>query len=223
MKRAIGISAAALLTLAACQKKPETAATGTAAPATATAPAVSAGPLTPPPRKPGLWTQTVSMAQMQQTTKLCLDAATDKQMAWWGSQAAKSTCPEQTITQHLGGGWDFHSVCKSAAGGTTTSSGTATGDFGSHYKVEATSTTTGGPMPQANGEHKMSIEATWQGPCPADMKPGDMEMPGGMKINMNDMMSGKGPEGPGHAPNAAEIAQMRAQAKAMAAAMKDKP
>jgi hypothetical protein len=158
---------------------------------------------------------------MQQTTKLCLDEATDKQMAWWGSQAAKTTCPEQTITQHVGGGWGFHSVCKSAAGGTTTSSGTATGDFGSHYKVEATSTTTGGPMPEANGEHKVAIEATWQGPCPAGMKPGDMELPGGMKINMNDMMSGKGPGGPGHAPNAAEIAQMRAQAKATTAAMKD--
>ena len=223
MKRAIGVAAVALLALAACQKKTETAATGTATTATATAaaPATPAGPMTPPPRKPGLWTQTVSMAQMQQTTKLCLDEATDKQMAWWGSQAAKSTCPEQTITQHMGGGWDFHSVCKSAAGGTTTSSGTATGDFGSHYKVEATSTTTGGPMPEANGEHKVAIEATWQGPCPAGMKPGDMELPGGMKINMNDMMSGKGPGGAGHAPNAAEIAQMRAQAKAMAAAMKD--
>jgi hypothetical protein len=221
MKRAIGIAAVALLALAGCQKKPETAATGTAT--TATAPAAPAGPLTPPPRKPGLWTQTVSTADMQQTTKLCLDEATDKQMAWWGSQAAKTTCPDQTITQHMGGGWDFHSVCKSAAGGTTTSSGTATGDFGSHYKVEATSTTTGGPMPEANGEHKIAIEATWQGPCPAGMRPGDMEMPGGMRINMNDMMSGKGPGAmaPGHAPNAAEIAQMRAQAKAMAAAMKD--
>ncbi|HEV7385596.1 MAG TPA: hypothetical protein VGN89_12010, partial [Phenylobacterium sp.] len=97
MKRAIGIAAVALLALAGCQKKTETAATGTAASATATAPAAPAGPLTPPPRKPGLWTQTVSMAQMQQTTKLCLDEATDKQMAWWGSQAAKTTCPEQTI------------------------------------------------------------------------------------------------------------------------------
>ena len=65
----------------------------------------------------------------------------------------------------------------------------------SHYKVDVTSTTAGGPMPQANGVHKISIEATWQGPYPADMKPGDMEMPGGMKINMNDAMSGKGPTG----------------------------
>jgi hypothetical protein len=224
MKRAIGISAMALLALAACQKKAETAtATGTAAPAVATAPEASAGPMTPPPRKPGLWAQTVSMAQMTQTTKLCLDTASDKQMAWWGSQAAKSTCEEQSITPHAGGGWDFRSVCRSPAGGTTTSAGTATGDFSSHYRVDVTSTTTGGPMPQANGEHKIAIEASWQGPCPADMKPGDMEMPGGMRVSVSDIMSGKGAGGmtPGHAPTAAQIAQMRAQAKAMAASMKD--
>jgi hypothetical protein len=214
MKRAMWVCGAAVLALAACQKKTETAATGESATAAATAPAGPAGPLTPPPRKAGLWEQKVSMAEMQQSTKMCLDEATDKQMAWWGSQAAKSTCSEQKISGHLGGGWDFHSVCKSPAGGTTTSDGTASGDFNSHYKVDVTSTTTGGPMPQANGVHKISIEATWQGPCPADMKPGDMEMPGGMKINMNDAMSGKGPMG-GHAPSAAQIAKMRAQAKAM--------
>jgi hypothetical protein len=215
MKRAIGIAAVALLALTACQKKAETAATGKPATAAATPPAGLAGPITSPQRKPGLWTQTVSTAQAQQTTKLCLDEASDRQMAWWGAQDSRTTCLEQTITQHMGGGWDFHSVCKSAGGGTTTSSGTATGDFGSHYKVEATSTTSGRPMPQANGERRITIEAAWQGPCPAGMKPGDMELPGGMRINMTGAMSGKGPGGAGHAPNAAEIAQMRSQAKAM--------
>ena len=214
MKRAMLVCGAAVLALTACQKKTETAATGETPAASATAPAESAGPMTPPPSKAGLWEQTVSMAEMRQSTKLCLDEATDKQMAWWGSQAAKSTCSEQKISGH-GGGWDFHSVCAIPGGGTTTSDGTATGDFNSHYKVDVTSTTTGGPMPQANGVHKVSIEATWQGPCPADMKPGDMSLPGGMKINMNDAMSGKGPMG-GHAPSPAEIAKLRAQAMEMA-------
>lgn len=220
MKTAIGIAAVALLALAACQKKTESAATGKAAPATASAPA---SPMTPPPRKAGLWEQTVSTAGMTQLTKLCLDEATDKQMAWWGSQAAKSNCEQQVITPRPGGGWDFRSVCKSPDGAVITSSGAATGDFNSRYKVDVASTTTGGSMPQANGEHKIAIEATWKGPCPAGMKPGDMELPGGMKINTGDMKAGKGPAGmtPGHAPSAAQIAQMRAHAKAMAAAMKD--
>ena len=172
-------------------------------------------PMTPPPRKPGLWTQTVTTAEMKQSTKICLDASTEQKMKLWGAQAGKSDCSQQSMTPHLGGGWDFHSVCNMGQSGTVTSDGTARGDFNSHYTVEVTSTTTGGPMPQANGVHKISIEATWQGPCPADMKPGDMEMPGGMKINMNDAMSGKGPMG-GHAPSAADIAKLRAQAIEMA-------
>ncbi|MDB5435927.1 MAG: hypothetical protein JWR47_2184 [Phenylobacterium sp.] len=195
MKHAIAISAVALLALMACQKKTTTetaAATGTAAPAVATAPEVSTGPSTPPPRKPGLWAQTISTAGMQQTTKLCLDAATEKKLAWSGAQTGKQTCAQQTITPSAGGGWAFHSVCASPSGGTVTSDGMASGDFGSHYKVEATSTTTGGPMPQANGVHKMSLDAAWQGPCPADMKPGDMQLPGGVKMNLAEMGTGKG-------------------------------
>jgi hypothetical protein len=31
------------------------------------------------------------------------------------------------------------------------------------------------------------IEAAWQGACPSDFKPGDMEIPGGVRINLLDM------------------------------------
>jgi hypothetical protein len=102
--------------------------------------------------------------------------------------------------------------------GTVTSDGSATGDFSSHYKVEATAVTSGAPTPQANGAHKMSIEATWQGPCPADMKPGDMEMPGGTKINMQNPTGAPGMGAGGHM-TSADIARMRAQAMAMAKSM----
>lgn len=222
MKRVIGISAVALLALAACAKKTETAATGTTAPATASAPAA---PMTAPTRKAGLWTQTINAAGMNQTIKMCLDAASDEKMKWWGSsQAGKSSnCTEEHVTPHVGGGWDFHSVCKMGESGVVTSDGSATGDFGSHYRVDVNSVTSGSPMPQANGAHKISIEATWNGPCPADMKGGDMEMPGGMRININGAMSG----GPGAAMGAgghmtsADIAKMRAQAMSMAKAARE--
>jgi hypothetical protein len=51
-------------------------------------------------------------------------------------------------------------------------------------------------MPQANGTHEMELTATWQGPCPAGMKAGDMTMtlPGSgktMTMNIADMMSKK--------------------------------
>jgi len=228
MKRVIGVSAVALLALAACSKKPDAAATGTAQPANATAAATPAGPMNPPSRKAGLWEQKISTANMHQTMKMCLDGAVDQKMKWWGSQAqsGRSKCEQQSVTPHLGGGWDFHAVCAMGESGTVTSDGSATGDFASHYKVEVTSVTAGSPMAQANGTRKTSIEATWTGPCPADMKPGDMELPGGMRINA---LGGPGASpvagmthkfDASHPPSSADIAQMRAQAMAMAKAAK---
>src|SRR3954466_15249188 len=118
MKRVIGISAMALVALGACAKKTETASTGTAAPAAASAPAA---PMAPPSRKPGLWAQTISTTGMTQTIKMCLDAAVDQKMKWWGSsQMGKGggDCSEQRVTPRAGGGWDFHSVCKMGESGT---------------------------------------------------------------------------------------------------------
>jgi hypothetical protein len=190
--------------------------------------------MTPPSRKAGLWEQTIATDKMKQTMQMCLDETTDQKMKWWGSQGprgqAKSDCTEQKITPRVGGGWDFHAVCAMGESGTVTSDGSATGDFSSHYTVDVTSTTAGSPMPQANGVRKVSIEAVWKGPCPADMKAGDMELPGGMKINAAGAMAGGGAAAggvdvaklkaeamSGHM-NAADIAKMREQAKAMAAA-----
>ena len=133
-------------------------------------------------------------------------------MKWWGQQAqAKgSNCEHTEVKPRLGGGWEFSSSCDMGSGHIT-SHGVASGDFNSHYTVEIDSTTTGSPMPQANGAHKMKIDAVWQGPCPAGMRPGDMTLPGGMKINMIDMADGKGPMGPGKM----DAAKMRAMAEAI--------
>jgi hypothetical protein len=214
--------AIAALGLSACGKKTGTAATGETTTATATASAPTpAAPMTPPTRKPGYWEQKIATAGMTQTIKMCIDQAVEQKMKWWGSQApGKADCAEQTITPHLGGGWDFHSVCKMGESGTITSNGSATGDFSSHYKVEMHSQTSGSPMAQANGPHTTTIEATWTGPCPAGVKGGDMEMPGGMKINMLDAMNGTAGlgHGPGGRPTPAEMAKLRAQAMEMAKA-----
>jgi hypothetical protein len=200
MKRAVLVSGMALLALGACGKKTDTAASA------------PAGPIGLPSRKAGLWEQTLNSDRgegkgIHQTVSMCLDAAFDQKMKVWGSQAGKSNCSEEHISRHLGGGYEFHSVCAMGESGTITSDGEATGDFGSHYTVNVTSTTAGSPMAQANGVHKMSIEASWKGPCPADMKPGDMRMAGGMTINM----AGGTPKIAG-GPGGADIAKLRAEA-----------
>jgi hypothetical protein len=179
--RGFVVMCAAALALAGCQKKQETAAaTGDAAPAAAKAPA---GPLTPPKRKPGLWAHTITSQGATQAMKVCLDADTDAKMSLWGQAVSKDMCSKNTFAA-APGGYAFASECDMAGMGHVSSKGTVTGDFNTAYTVKASSTTTGSSMPQANTTSEMTLTARWEGACPADMKGGDMTLPGGMKINI---------------------------------------
>jgi len=211
MKHAIMVSVVALLALAACAKKDESAASATGSPASATAPAATmARETTPPSRKAGLWEQTVQSDKMTQTTSMCLDDAFSKKMTVWGQDSGKQACEKSVVAPRLGGGWTFSSVCDMGPSGKISSEGVAIGDFASHIVVDITSSTTGSSMPQANGEHKMRMEATWKGPCPAGMRAGDVTLPGGMTINMADAMDSAGkPSATPARPTAEQIAAMR--------------
>lgn len=221
MKRAIWISAVAVLALAGCSKKMPTkeaqvmevdkAAPSPPAAVPAATPATSAAM---PERKAGLWEQTMSSNRINQTTRICIDKAVETKMNWTGQQAGKAGCEKTAITPRVGGGWEFSSTCDLGAGGRIVSHGVANGDFGGHYSVDIDSTTTGSSMPQANGVHRMKLEASWKGPCPAGMKPGDMELPDGIKLNMTEAMAGAGGGG---RPSPADLAKLRAQAMAKAA------
>ncbi len=149
----------------------------------------------------------MSTAGMTQVSRICISDAVNRKMAIWGQQAGDDVCTGKSLTP-TAGGWKFSSTCNMGSGGTVVSSGEARGDFGTHYTVDMKSTTTGAGAPQMNGEHLMTLEATWKGPCPADFKPGDMELPGGMKINMLTMAPGGGASGGGK-PSAEQIAAMR--------------
>ena len=88
---------------------------------------------------------------------------------------------------------DKHRVCDSVcgvAGVNVTSHSEITGDFNSAYTVKSTSHSEGG----TSGAHDatMIIEAKWLGACKSDQKPGDIIMPGGMKMNIKDMEKLKG-------------------------------
>lgn len=188
-----GKTATILLTLAmaACSRGGEEKSAQSAAPAKPAAVAQApAAPAAPPARKAGLWRQTVQTAGMTQTSRVCIDAAVEKQMSVWGQQVSGQVCSENTVTP-AADGWSFTSRCDMGSGGNIVTTGVAKGDFDAAYRVTAKSTTTGAAAPQMNGEHDMTIEAVWEGPCPAGFAPGDMELPGGMKINMMKM-AGKG-------------------------------
>lgn len=190
----LSVTVLGLLALAACQKKTETAiVTSETKDGTATAPPASM--TSPPHRKAGLWTQTISTGGVNQTMKMCLDADTETKMTFWGQATGKNTCSKNSLTPTVGG-WSFESTCEMAEAGTITSKGTVTGDFNSDYTVKISSTTTGAAMAQANGTHEMNMTAKWEGPCPAGMKGGDVQIsiPGQdkpMTINVEQMSAMK--------------------------------
>ena len=181
----LGVS---LLAIAACSKKDEAAKTGEAAPAVAAAP----GPFAMPSRKAGLWSQTISTGGMDQTMKICFDADTDKKMSVAGQAMGDDTQCSKSAVVPIPGGFKVDSVCDMGASGKIASTATVSGDFNSAYTVKVASTTTGATMAQANGSHAVDITAKWEGPCPAGMKGGDLQiagMPAGMNMNLEAMQA----------------------------------
>jgi hypothetical protein len=184
----MGVSLLAAAGLAACQKKAEPAKTGEAASVTATAPAA---PVMLPHRKAGLWTQTIGTSGMNQSMKICFDEDTDAKMAVWGQAMGDNKCSKNAVLP-IPGGWKIDSVCEMGEAGTIAATSTVTGDFNSSYSVKVSSTTTGAAMAQANGTHNVEITAKYEGPCPAGMKGGDIQvagMPAGMTMNLEKMQA----------------------------------
>jgi len=119
------------------------------------------------------------------TMQHCTDETTDKDMSNMASPMAKQACSKQDV-QKTATGYVSDSVC-SFGGMNTTAHAEITGDFNSAYTVKTTSRIQGGPAGAAAKDTMMTIEAKWLGACKPDQKPGDIIMPGGMKMNVKDM------------------------------------
>jgi hypothetical protein len=189
---AFGTRAAAA---AACGQKSETQTSGTGAAAgpkaaTAVSDTVAPAAATPAPtgwpkRKPGLWTQTMTL-QAQGFTRsfrFCVDATSDQKMGL-DSQGDDKRCQRRSMTRGGDGSWTVVSACDMGPAGKIDSTIHVAGDFDTRYVMEVASTTTGAAQPAMNGEHKMSMTAEWSGACPAGWSGGDVEMPGGRRINL---------------------------------------
>jgi hypothetical protein len=139
-----------------------------------------------PTRKPGLWEMKMvksGSTMPEMTMQHCTDETTDKDMSTTASPMTKQACSKQDV-QKTATGYVGDSVC--GMGGTTvTSHAEITGDFNSAYTVKTTSHSEGGPSGPRDAT--MVIEAKWLGACKPDQKPGDIIMPGGMKMNVKDM------------------------------------
>jgi hypothetical protein len=140
-----------------------------------------------PVRKAGLWEMKVLRAGSQtpdMTMQQCTDQTTDKDMSTAMSPTGKQMCSKQDI-QKTATGYVTDSVC-GVAGVSIKSRAEITGDFNSGYTVKSTSHSEGGPSGMAR-DSSTTIEAKWLGACKPDQKPGDIILPGGMKMNIKDM------------------------------------
>jgi hypothetical protein len=155
-------------------------------------PALGAGAVDLPVRKPGLWEMKVVKSGSplpEMTMQHCTDETTDKQMSTAFSPMSKEACSKNDI-QQTATGYVTDSVC-SVAGVSMTSHSDITGDFNSAYTVKSSSHSERGPT-GAPRDATTTIEAKWLGACKADQKPGDIVMPGGFKMNVKDAEKLKG-------------------------------
>ncbi len=154
--------------------------------AAAPAPAAAApAPTRWPKRKPGLWTQTMTLKAQGFTRsfRFCVDETSDEKMGL-DTQADDKRCQRKSMTRGMDGSWTVVSTCDMGPAGQSESTIHVAGDFNTRYVMDVTSVTTGAAQPALNGEHKMSMTAEWSGACPAGWTGGDVEMPGGRRINL---------------------------------------
>jgi hypothetical protein len=140
-----------------------------------------------PIRKAGLWEMKVvrtGSATPEVTMQHCTDESTDKEMSSTFSPMAKELCSKQDI-QKTATGYVSDSMCKVGAMSITSHSDIV-GDFNSAYTVKSTSHNEGGPA-SVPADSTTTVEAKWLGACKPDQKPGDIVLPGGMKMNVKDM------------------------------------
>jgi len=179
------VMVAALGLVAACSKPkaPEGPTAGTEATKPATLAQAS-----PMAQKPGLWEMTTSVPGMPAglVSKLCVDQGLSERMVEVGLKGTGDAQCTQSNLIKTGSTVDVDSVCHMSGRKIT-----------SHVRMEMISDSeyhqtiaaTMEPPMSGDGKSTTTVIGKRLGECPADMKGGDMMVPGGMKINMYDALN----------------------------------
>jgi len=133
-----------------------------------------------PVNKPGLWINRNTSDGQTTEAKLCMDQASQGRMMQMGMAMSKEMC-SSNIIKRTGNIVTVDSVCK-VMGSTITSHAVYTyaGDTG--YKGTINSSYS--PALMGKKSDVMTTDSKWAGACPTGMVPGDIIVPGGMKMHI---------------------------------------
>jgi hypothetical protein len=141
-----------------------------------------------PKRKSGLWEIKISNSTGKgaQAMQQCIDEKTDDLTKNNMAATEKQSCSKNAMRRE-GDKLVAESICK-FNGSTAKTRAVFTGKFDSAYKADIKSTY----EPPLHGMRESSavIDAKWLGSCKPGQRPGDISIPGGPNINMNDMRKG---------------------------------
>lgn len=144
--------------------------------------AASAAGVDLPKRKPGLWEVVTAQAGGPPGPKaqLCIDEKTDdlaQQLA-----AGAVSCSRQDIRRD-GERFISESTCR-IADSTATTRMVFSGQFDSAYEVDIDAKYA--PPLMGMTEGRSTVRARWLGPCRPGQRPGDITLPDGTVLNLND-------------------------------------
>jgi hypothetical protein len=139
-----------------------------------------------PTMKSGLWESKVTRDGVQPragVTKICIDAAVQKEMLDMGMGSMKSMCSRNDMRRD-GSRIFGEAECKLGESTMKSKSVTTfTGNAAYHTEVKASYD----PPFMGKSASTTVIDAKWTGACPAGVKAGDVIMPDGKTINMRGM------------------------------------
>lgn len=145
---------------------------------------VRADEIQPPFTKEGLWeattSQTTAAKTTQMTMKLCQNRATQQKDRDLSSQLRQKDQCAHTTVQTGPGVYISDKKCTTGSNAGSSSKSTMTFQGDTAYRLELHMTSSAG------AESAMSIDAKYLGPCPPDMKPGDVVTADGKKFNTSE-------------------------------------
>jgi len=167
-----------------------------------------------PHRKVGLWEQSITSDRTPApiVSKWCFDAASDRQFPVLGRRRrsggggggpAAAACSKMSISKS-GDTYTIDSQC-SFGGATIANHSVTSGDFNAKYTTVTTIDAEGASDPARNGKHTITNTWTYEGDCPAELQPGQVQRPDGEVVAMASMRGGgfgggRGGGGGGSAP-----------------------